>query len=697
MYTELDKKQSLFDLPSKKFFLGDPQKDLSVSLHGQTVSSPLGPAAGPHTQLAQNIVLAWLGGSRVIELKTVQIMDELEIPRPCIDMNTIGYNVEWSQELKLAQSAEEYVKASMLIEILSHGGLLPLAPGFDRCLLDLSAGYDLKGIQSAPVQQFFNSMNDASALVDRLRTEIPAEYKKLKDLPFPKKISSAITISTFHGCPPDEIERIVEFLLEKMGLNCVVKLNPTLLGKAELNRLLHDAMGYHELKVPDEAFQKDTQWGQAVDMVGRLRERARELNLSLGVKFSNTLLVENHRQFFPKDQKVMYMSGAPLHVLAMNLVKRFKDVFGADLPMSFSAGIDRSNVADTVSMGLCPVTFCSDLLKVGGYSRQEGYSRELLKRMDEEGAASIGDFVLLAHGQAEQSFNTVAEKEPAGIRKMLTEDVLNMLKTDKAARKERFDRFLVRWAGCHDRDRAWAEQFYGRWVRETARRNVNVIVPSLENSPRYSKAENSREPQKVGSALQLFDCMTCDKCIPVCPNNANFSFTVPPGEIPVIHWTWTSGQWKKQSAPALTIKKRHQIGNFSDFCNECGNCDVFCPETGGPYVMKPRFFGTKDRWTKLKEYDGFFIEKTGSECIVHGRFIGQEHRLSVRPDGACAYQTPDGTFALDESRPDVPPTLLSGKKPAEGYVLDLTHFQIMNCLRKAVLSETEINYVQSGI
>jgi len=67
-----------------------------VDVHGHTAATPLGPAAGPHTQLAQNIVLSYLVGCRIFELKTVQILDELVIPRPCIDMRTVGFNVEWS-------------------------------------------------------------------------------------------------------------------------------------------------------------------------------------------------------------------------------------------------------------------------------------------------------------------------------------------------------------------------------------------------------------------------------------------------------------------------------------------------------------------------------------------------------------------------------------------------------------------------
>ena len=85
---------------------------------GRPAATPIGPAAGPHSQMAQNIVLGWLAGARIFELKTVQVLDDLDIARPCIDMQTIGFNIEWSQELTVHESLEEYVKAWMMIEIL---------------------------------------------------------------------------------------------------------------------------------------------------------------------------------------------------------------------------------------------------------------------------------------------------------------------------------------------------------------------------------------------------------------------------------------------------------------------------------------------------------------------------------------------------------------------------------------------------
>src|SRR5690606_22223203 len=108
---------------------------------------------------------------------------------------------------------DEYVKASMLIEILVASGELDLAPGFDRLVFDMSVGYDLAGIKTPRVQAFIDGMMDASAVVERLRAEIPDAYARFRDLPFRTRLSDTLTLSTFHGCPPDEIERIIDFLL----------------------------------------------------------------------------------------------------------------------------------------------------------------------------------------------------------------------------------------------------------------------------------------------------------------------------------------------------------------------------------------------------------------------------------------------------------------------------------------------------
>ncbi|MEE8424355.1 MAG: glutamate synthase, partial [Elusimicrobiota bacterium] len=412
MFRELAEHGSIFDLPKRAFFLGDPGRDLSVRFHGLPASTPFGPAAGPHSQLAQNIVLAFLGGARIFELKTVQVKDELEIPRPCIDMRNVGYNVEWSQELRLPQSLEEYVKASMLIKMLCESGKLDIPEEMRHVIYDMSVGYDLAGIKSESVQGFIRGMKNAKDVVDRLRGEIPAAHKALRELDFETRLSKTLTLSTFHGCPPDEIEKIIEYLLDEHKLHCVTKLNPTLLGPKELRRLMHDAMGYRGVHTPDSAFEKDARWEQVVDFAERLSKKAAGLGLSYGVKFSNTLIVENRPGgFLPVSEGEMYLSGPPLHVLAMSLVRRFREQFADRIPISFSAGIDRMNFPDAVALGLVPVTVCSDLLKPGGYARAKGYFDELSVRMRTAGAADIDEFILKARGWSDAALKKAGLKE----------------------------------------------------------------------------------------------------------------------------------------------------------------------------------------------------------------------------------------------------------------------------------------------
>ena len=76
--------QSIFGV-SKLTRRGDGK---ALPIFDEKIETPFGPAAGPHTQLAQNIVAAYAAGSRFFEVKTVQIMDGEElskcVSKPCI-------------------------------------------------------------------------------------------------------------------------------------------------------------------------------------------------------------------------------------------------------------------------------------------------------------------------------------------------------------------------------------------------------------------------------------------------------------------------------------------------------------------------------------------------------------------------------------------------------------------------------------
>ena len=104
-----------------KRWIADPAKTLPI--FGEKIESPFGPAAGPNSQLAQNIIAAYVAGARFFEVKTVQKMDGAElaacVPRPCILADDEGYNQEWSTELEVVQALDEYVKAWFALKIMA--------------------------------------------------------------------------------------------------------------------------------------------------------------------------------------------------------------------------------------------------------------------------------------------------------------------------------------------------------------------------------------------------------------------------------------------------------------------------------------------------------------------------------------------------------------------------------------------------
>ena len=659
MFREVRDKGTLFDLPLKKCFQGAPGMDLSVRFHEHTPSTALGPAAGPQTQMAQNIVLSYLAGCRVMELKTVQINDRLEIGRPCIDMANVGYNIEWSQELRIQESLEEYVKAWMLITMLRHE--IPEFGGSQGdFVFDMSVGYDLAGIQSPTVRAFIDGMLDASEIIERLRKEIPEEFAHLRDLDFPAQLSNTLTLSTFHGCPPDEIERIIDWLLETYGIHCIVKLNPTLLGKDDGRRLLNETLGYTDCVIPDHAFEEDTSWPQMVDFIGRLGDKADGLGLSFGVKFSNTQIVENHKDFFPAEETQMYLSGPPLHVLAIELVRRFRGVFKDRFPVSFSAGIDRKNFADAVAIGLVPVTTCSDLLKPGGYGRGESYLRNLVQRMQKLGVSCIDDFIIRAYGHETASLEDAKPSEEERAAAITALD-------DKTSLAE-----------------AVGQACFERWRSAAVLRNTTTYADAIVTDRRYHQSKNAKVPRKIESTLVLLDCITCDKCIPVCPNHANFAYTLPIGAIPVESVSYEDGDWQITKGEPLEVAEAHQLGNFTDFCNECGNCDIFCPELGGPYKLKPRFHSSLARFEADTTQDGLYLTPTEA----YGRFEGEVYNASVH-SGRVQYSGPGFSVSFEA---DSPETTLQGD--ADGSV-DLTYWRLLTIVRDSVYADGEINYLQA--
>ncbi len=384
LLNEWEKSGSIFAYPQSSFFKKSTAH--TTTLFGEMLETPLGPAAGPHTQMAQNIVVAYLAGGRFFELKTVQKLDQLNIPRPCIYAQDEGYNVEWSQELLLEQSFDEYLKAWFILHLLQ--GLWTPETRSKGFIFNMSVGYDLRGIQTPKMNAFIDSLIDATqnanfhnykqSLIDWLKTKQTQQalsrlthlsnfdqlLQKVENIS--PLISNSVTVSTMHGCPPQEIEAICSYLLTEKKLNTYVKLNPTLLGFSNVRHIL-DQLGYRYMELDPASFEHDLQFDQAVPMIKRLQQRAKEQGRAFGIKLSNTLGMKNAGQALPGDE--MYMSGRALFPLTINLAAQLAATFEGKLNISYSGGASQYNVQQLLRCGLFPVTLVTDLLKPGGYAR----------------------------------------------------------------------------------------------------------------------------------------------------------------------------------------------------------------------------------------------------------------------------------------------------------------------------------------
>jgi putative selenate reductase len=338
----------------------------------------------------------------------------------------------------------------------------------------------------------------------------------------------------------------------------------------------------------------------------------------------------------------MYLSGPPLHVITLTLAGEFRNAMGAEFPISFSAGVDRKNFASMVACGFVPVTTCTDLLKTGGYGRLPPYLDELEQQMERVGAGRIDDFILDFRGQ-----RAAAGGDPV----------------------------------------------------QAAYLNTPIIVAAAQADPRCRAAHNRAVPKKIDSHLVTFDCITCDKCIPVCPNDANFAYHTGEARIAYrdveVH---TNGRVVPVGDERVfELGKAEQIANFADYCNHCGNCDTFCPEYDGPYLKKPNFYGSRRAFDAGAPHDGFLLETVGDgrlalDCRVQGR----RYRLERLADGE-GYRYHDGTVTVCVDAAGAMSLDRASTPPETTHTIDVGRFHAIATLLRGITDATRVHAVNTPL
>ncbi|KLE15442.1 hypothetical protein [Clostridium sp. C8] len=529
-------KGKIFGIEEKDFYR-DIDNSIEMNFCNEYLRFPVGPAAGPHTQLTQNFLAGYLTGCRYFEPKTVQIVDgkdmQAMIPRPCIDAKNVGYNVEWSTELTVEEAAEEYVKASVLMQVI--GIELGLSDVKDF-ILNISVGYDLKGIQSKKISDFIDNLKDSKDTVifkeciDVLKKNINKFKRfKLEDIDnITSKITNIITLSTMHGCKASEILDIATHLIVNKKINMLLKCNSTLLGYDAVREIL-DNLGYNDIELKREDFDHDLQFETAKEIIAKLLDTAKENDVNFGVKLTNTLPVVNTRGVMPGE--AMYMSGKPLYPIAINVAKKIAKEFN-NIPMSMSGGIDKNNVLDVFNAGIAPITIATLYLQPKGYINNSAVLNEMKKL-----------------GQAPKCLNL---------------------------------------------------------------EDLNILGEKAKTDAHYKNKGNGRV---LEDKLETFDCLkSCGICVDVCPNRANMRVAVE------------------------GLSANYQILHVENMCNECGNCHMFCPKGGFPYLKKTTIFRNLEEYTDSKNTgllriseDKFLLREAGKEYVyvVNSKEIKSKLEVTV--------------------------------------------------------------------
>jgi putative selenate reductase len=315
----------------------------------------------------------------------------------------------------------------------------------------------------------------------------------------------------------------------------IVKLNPTLLGYETVAGIVNDELGYTDVSVQESAFAADLQFARGVELIGELNQYAKDRGRRFGIKLTNTLVVDNAKQWMPDE--TMYLSGPPLHVLAMTLLDTLDQALpgqldlpandgskgAADIMVSFSAGITKDNLADSVAVGVNPTTVCSDLLKPGGYGRL------------------------------------------VPMLKALTSEVRDSGHTD-----------LESWRAARQ------EQSSAAGFRSEVARHVDAVRG--EGIEPYHLRGNEKLPRSVDHDLEMFGCVACNFCVTVCPNDAFFAVKSPQEHI------------EGRNQYLLLTELCNECGNCMTFCPEEGDpaqikprlytdVDLFAGRTGQGFLL----------------------------------------------------------------------------------------------------------------
>jgi putative selenate reductase len=107
-------------------------------------------------------------------------------------------------------------------------------------------------------------------------------------------------------------------------------------------------------------------------------------------------------------------------------------------------------------------------------------------------------------------------------------------------------------------------------------------------APLLKRGILSTPDQPLAAASSCLECQTvCEACVDACPNRANV---------------------------VVELADKPQIVHIEQMCNDCGNCETFCPYSSAPYQEKMTLFHSAEAFSQ-SDNQGFFVEDCAQKLV----------------------------------------------------------------------------------
>jgi len=165
--------------------------------------------------------------------------------------------------------------------------------------------------------------------------------------------------------------------------------------------------------------------------------------------------------------------------------------------------------------------------------------------------------------------------------------------------------------------------------RETGEHPAELALDDRKNFKIVSGVLTEAQAMKEATRCLLCD-EVCNICTTVCPNFANFYYETEKETLDLQKLVLKQGRFQILNDEPFVIRQGIQILNIDNFCNECGNCDTFCPTQEAPYKSKPKVFLTRGSFDDAST--GYYLENKGNRTRLLGKTAGNPSVLEEKKE-----------------------------------------------------------------